>query len=601
MLSKTLAGTLGAGLLALGVATSAAPAQAATFTVNTTDNGGPGSLRSAILAAEDTLRRDRIEFAIPGNGVHTIALDTDLPVLTRPLTIKGYSQNGSSPATGTTAAAPKIVIDAANALRGLDVGGDEMEIRGLVVKNAEAAGIFVEGRENVIAGNHVGTNAAGTAARGNGGDGITVVGRDNVIGGSDPEDRNVISGNLGGEVAVTDGTGNVIEGNRIGTNAAGTAGFGGAVGVELESAGTTVRDNLISDHGFAGVTVTGDDNTLQGNDVGTKRSGKRALANGFGILVQGGDANLIGGTAEGEGNLVSGNLHAGIRLDRSDDDPAVGNDVQGNLIGTTSTGRAPLPNGAFGGYPGVSVVASNANTIGGSAPGAGNVISANAGDGVYLRDGADDNQVLGNAIGTNRTGRRELGNGGSGVFIADGDANRVGDDQDGTPRQHDHPQRRRRRDRRGRRRQRGRPQRDLRQRRPRDRPGRRRLDRERPVRPRRRRQRPPERPGDRRGDAHDGRVGARDAAADAVPARVLHLRRPRDRRGPDVPRLDPHDDRRERRRRRDHAAPRPRAARAARHDDGHPGGVDGVARHVRVRPLRGGGVLISPRRGSASC
>ena len=286
----------------------------------------------------------------------------------------------------------------------------------------------------MIAGNHIGTNAAGTAPRWNDLYGVTVVGQDNVIGGDDPEERNVISSNLGAEINVADGTGNLIEGNRIGTNAAGRAGIGGATGINLESAGTTVRDNLISDHVFAGVAVSGDDNTLQGNDIGTGRSGKAAIANGFGILVQGGDGNLLGGTGEGEGNLVSGNHNAGIRIDGDDEDAATGNDVQGNLIGTTRTGRAPLPNGATGGYPGVAIVASGANTIGGTAPGAGNVISANRGDGVRIRDaGADGNEVLGNWIGTSGTGRRELGNGGSGVYIDGGDANRVGDDQDGAP------------------------------------------------------------------------------------------------------------------------------------------------------------------------
>ena len=433
MLGKRLVGTLGAGLAALAVAASAAPAQAATFTVNTTDSSGPGSLRSAINAAEGTLRRDKIEFAIPGDGVHTIVLDRDLPVLTRPLTIKGYSQAGAEPATETAVATPTIVIDADNAERGLDIGGDEMDIRGLVVRGADDAGIRVEGHDNVIAGNHIGTNAAGTVARPNFGDGVTVVGRDNVIGGDAPAERNVISGNLDAEVVVTDGSGNVIEGNRIGTNAAGGAGIGSSLGVVLESSGTTLRDNLISDH-FYGVTVRGDGNTLQGNDIGTRKSGKAALPNFVGILVQGADDNLIGGTGEGEGNLVSGNHYSGVQLGGFQGDPAVGNDVQGNLIGTTYTGRAPLPNGSFGGFPGVSIAGSSGNVIGGSAPGAGNVISANEGDGVRISDaGADANRVLGNWIGTSRSGRRELGNGGSGVDIDGGDANSVGDEADGAP------------------------------------------------------------------------------------------------------------------------------------------------------------------------
>ena len=83
MFNKKLAGTLGAGIFALGIAASAAPAQAATFTVNNANNNGAGSLRSAINAANGTAASDEIDFAIPGAGMHTISLDNRLPVITQ--------------------------------------------------------------------------------------------------------------------------------------------------------------------------------------------------------------------------------------------------------------------------------------------------------------------------------------------------------------------------------------------------------------------------------------------------------------------------------------------------------------------------------------
>jgi trimeric autotransporter adhesin len=427
MFGRKLVGSLGAGVVALGIAAAAAPAQAATFTVYNTDSWGKGSLRTAMSAAEVTDTRDEILFEIPGEGVHTIALDVALPVISKPLTIDGYSQLGANPATEDSPAEPKIVIDAANVARGLDVGGDDIEIRGLVVKNAQEDGIVVDGRANTIAGNHIGTNATGDDARPNDRYAVSVAGGDNVIGGPDPEDRNVISGSLF-QVIVTDGSGNVVEGNRIGTNAAGTARLSGGtgVGVLLGSSGDSLRDNQIAGLG-EGVVVSGDDNVLQGNDIGTGASGKHAVANFLGILVDGGDDNLIGGTAEGEGNLVSGNRSDGIRLDER----ATGNDLQGNLIGTTFTGRAPLPNEDDG----VTINNSSENTIGGTQPGAGNVISANAGDGVSLEgfDVVEANRVLGNWIGTNKTAQRDLGNGGSGVHIGFGDDNTVGDDDETSP------------------------------------------------------------------------------------------------------------------------------------------------------------------------
>jgi hypothetical protein len=429
MFCKTkLVGTL---IAVAGVAAAAAPAEAATFAVNTTADSGGGSLRSAINAAEGTDRADEIVFEIPGNGIHTIALQNDLPIITKPLTIRGYSQPGADPATEEDPASPTVVIDAANALRGLDIGGDDVEVRGLVVKNAQGEGIHAEGRRNVIAGNHVGTNAAGDATRPNGGPGVQVSGRDSVVGGPDPADRNVIAGNGGAQVQVSDGTGHVVEGNRIGANAEGKAALGGAVGVELQSSGATLRDNLISGL-FYGVVITGDDNDLQGNDIGTKASGKRALPNMYGVRVLAGDGNQLGGTGAGDGNLVSGNRLAGISLEAVGADAATRNVLQGNLVGTTFTGRAPLPNGTAFGEPGIEILGSATNTVGGEEPGAGNVIASNEGDGVRIA-ASDGNLVLGNWIGTNKTAQRDLGNGGSGVEIVDGDGNQVGDDEEDHP------------------------------------------------------------------------------------------------------------------------------------------------------------------------
>ena len=181
MFSKTITGALGAGLLALG---AAAPAHAATFTVINTNNAGAGSLRSAINAANQAASQDSIRFAIAGMGVHTITPVTSLPVITQPVSIKGYSQPGSSPAAAGVPAVPTIVIDASNVLRGIDIGGDDIEVRGLVVRDAQADGIFVEGFRNVVAGNYVGLNAAGVVANPNGQYGVHIDGgQNNRIGG----------------------------------------------------------------------------------------------------------------------------------------------------------------------------------------------------------------------------------------------------------------------------------------------------------------------------------------------------------------------------------------------------------------------------------
>src|SRR5262245_53416398 len=67
------------------------------FTVSNTNDSGSGSLRQAILDANNNAGADTIRFAIPGAGVHTITPTSELPTITGPVTIDGYTQQGSSP------------------------------------------------------------------------------------------------------------------------------------------------------------------------------------------------------------------------------------------------------------------------------------------------------------------------------------------------------------------------------------------------------------------------------------------------------------------------------------------------------------------------
>jgi hypothetical protein len=226
---------------------------------------------------------------------------------------------------------------------------------------------------------------------------------------------------------------NEITNNRIGTSADGTVAldtYGYGVQLWRQAPETMVRDNLISGLSI-GVEVLGDDNTLQGNRVGTNADGTAALPNGDGINVEGGDDNLIGGTGEGEGNLISGNGYAGLQLENGDDapdeevGPAVGNRVLGNLIGTDYSGDVPLGNGTTLGVPGIVLSWADASMIGGHEPGAGNVIAANGGDGIQLS--GDANQIRGNAIGTNLDGDLGLGNGRNGIRVIGGNENNIGD------------------------------------------------------------------------------------------------------------------------------------------------------------------------------
>ena len=295
------------------------------------------------------------------------------------------------------------------------IGGTTAAARNIISGNSYA-GVQITGSFaslNTVEGNYIGTDLAGAHAVGNGyGVLLSFGATSNVVGGTAAGARNLISGNATG-VAVLGTGGNQVQGNYIGTNAAATAPLPNLDGVELLSGennlvgGTaTGAGNVISGNSNAGVLITAAANQVQGNLIGLNASGTAALANTLGVYVSGPN-NGIGGTTTGAGNVISGNSYLGVDIDGS---LATGNRVEGNRIGTNPVGTAAVANGQ-----GVAVSGSN-NTIGGTAPGARNVISANAGSGITLT--GNDNVVQGNYIGADVAGTAALGNHGSGVSIS---------------------------------------------------------------------------------------------------------------------------------------------------------------------------------------
>ncbi|HET6546009.1 MAG TPA: CSLREA domain-containing protein [Rhodanobacteraceae bacterium] len=359
---------------------------AGTISVNSTadvaDDDGACTLREAIASADSNAASgasagecdagepsptiDTIAFAIPGSGVHTIAPASALPGITEAVVIDGYTQPGATPNTLAIGdnAVLRIEINGSGVgisdnlftLQGASAGST---VRGLVINGITQTYFNLISGGNVIEGNFLGTDASGMTYLGNGNLVSIVPGAGNRFGGTTPASRNVIAatGHPAGGTLFVEAAGTVIQGNYIGVNAAGT-------GALQDPIGTTAVDLEVS-----------------------------------------APNTLIGGIDPGAGNVILG-TNTGIDIRTH----SAGVTIQGNLIGTDATGTVGL-----GGGFGISGSFSAPNlTIGGSAPGAGNVISGGL-KGIELFSVADGLVVQGNKIGTDISGTRPVPNHGNGI------------------------------------------------------------------------------------------------------------------------------------------------------------------------------------------
>jgi hypothetical protein len=342
---------------------AARPSYAAdTLTVTNTNDSGAGSLRQAILDANATDGASVIDFNISGTGVKTIRPTSALPTITEPVTIDGYTQNDARPNTKAVGndASLKIELDGTNAgsSPGLEIrDASNSVIKGLVINRFPGSGIFVSGATvgTRIEGNFIGTDPTGTVDRGNELAGVNINPGESgspsqhVVGGTTPAARNLISGN-------------------------------GNDGVFLQ--GSRTAD-------------LADSNRIQGNYIGTDRSGTKDLGNSFGGIYLG-DASgtIIGGTTVASRNVISGNSDEGVLLNF-----VSGTKVLGNRIGTTASGTGALGNDDDG--VGIVGVTSN-NSIGDGTSAGSNTLAFNGKDGVQVLDGTSTgNKVSRNSIFSN--------------------------------------------------------------------------------------------------------------------------------------------------------------------------------------------------------
>ncbi len=396
--------------------------------VNTLDDGlagtarsDQGSLRQFLKNSNAITGPETSYFSISAPrvaGAHSIQPITALPTVDDPAVLDGTTE----PDFLTT---PVIELDgtlAPGGSPGLRLAAGNTTVRGLAINRFSIDGIMIiGGGGNLIVGNHIGTDVTGLIDRGNSGDGIDIQSDGNIIGGDDAVERNVIAGNQDG-IDIDGVTGNVVTGNFVGTDATGAAPMGNhGHGVLIKGTATNTRvggtapgeGNVIAANDIDGIRIEGDgSNTIEGNLVGVDVSGTGDLGNtSNGIYIVGSPDNIIGGTSASARNIVSGNDNNGILLAST---AATNNSIQGNYVGLNAAGTAAIPNADEG----VDLSDSPGNTIGGTAAGAGNIISGNGGAGVlFFGSLSTGNNVLGNRIGTNASGLAAAPNTGAGVEI----------------------------------------------------------------------------------------------------------------------------------------------------------------------------------------
>ena len=327
---------------------------------------------------------------------------------------------------------------------------------------------------NVVAGNLIGTNAAGTAPLPNSagvdiGDGAhnNWIGVNPVYGPENADQGNVIAGNTSNGVNIQDSgtTANVVAGNLIGLNVnsqsqvidglgngeSGAAVFNGESGVAVYSGASgnwiginaaggpgtenPLQRNVISGN-YIGVAISGTGTTgnlVAGDLIGADPTGTAAVPNqtydaptSYGVIISlGASSNLVGTSGQDgavadalERNVISGGTY-GVYI-YGQGIATTGNVVAGNFIGTTADGSAALGNasgvviaqGASSNWVGVNSVYGPANSD------QRNIISGNTEDGVEITDtGTTGNVVAGDFVGTNATGTTSIPNGA--VFVTD--------------------------------------------------------------------------------------------------------------------------------------------------------------------------------------
>lgn len=315
----------------------------------------------------------------------------------------------------------------------IGIGSGDLSDRNVISGSFDAASALgscikvLTSNNTQIKGNLIGTDKNGKKVLGNSQVGIfTEFSEGVVIGGLSSAERNIISGQAMAGIWLAEFTTNsTVQGNFIGTDVTGTkalgnltsgifiGGFDKSVMGNLIGGSNPSARNVISGNG-SGIIIgatpldSSDNNRIQGNLIGTDVTGKKKLGNTNDGIRLNGSNNLIGGTLPTERNIISGNGKSGILISSISSGST---SVMGNYIGTDISGEFAIGNrdGVQIGLAGPFGFA-NDNSIGGSVPGAGNVISGNHRFGVYIQSHSTGNVIQNNILGLNAIGDKALPN-----------------------------------------------------------------------------------------------------------------------------------------------------------------------------------------------
>ncbi|WP_435005624.1 Calx-beta domain-containing protein [Tundrisphaera lichenicola] len=325
-------------------------------------------------------------------------------------------------------------ISILNGAQGNQILGNQIGIAGPTINNR----FFINGNgsEGILIGDS--TTKFGDPSIPVGASDVSMEASSNLIGGSSTNAGNLISANCGDGIRIFGplSTRNIVKGNSIG-NAPG-GGFpiepgGGLVfgsgdtgnlgdGVRIENSGTNliggVADtdrNFISANEGAGVRILGTNatgNVVRNNIIGLTSDGLSPLGNSMEGVTIASSGNIVG-----PGNIISANLR-GVWLTGGG---AFSNTIQDNLIGTDINGVADLGNAREG----IRIENSSKNEILGNSRGS-QVISGNNVGILIFGTAATNNEVLGNLIGSDRSGMFDLGNSLEGIRVENAPYNTIG-------------------------------------------------------------------------------------------------------------------------------------------------------------------------------